>query len=835
MRESFCLAALLYRPGISALDALDKVESLIKDGFKWVLGGDIEKFFDSIDHDLLLSFVAERVSNPHVLKLIKEFLKTSVFENMSIHEEYFGITQGSVISPLLANIYLHHFDSELTAKGYHLIRYADDFVILEDSQERIGKALADTAAALRTLKLKLNEKKTKLLSVREGFVFLGYYIDFKGKGPSKKAITAISQKLREVNQADKNRNIGERIDDLKQIIRGWSTYFHICRGIEPENTPALIALIEISLELGDEENARKLLGKRRDFTIDQPDIWYRLGNLAQALGLKDEALNIFSQTLTLVPDHFKAKESLKQLQLVYEDVYSSIERLKMFIHFCPGLAQPYRDLAFCYAELGEYGLAQESYQKALKLDIGTEPEEKPITPLPSLKDLPPLVFSDEDASIFSALFKGREGIFARQWVDEKGRKGFSPVTHSLTLEDIKNHLSGKETLGLYLLNDEDQVYLAVIDVDIDQKALLEYAKDEETTLKLHHLTHQDAVRIASVCDDLKLQVLLEDSGYKGRHLWFFFANPIPAKLARIFLKFITEQAGKPSGGIHWEIFPNCDKLKGKRFGPLIKLPLGIHKRTNRRCLILDRESNPLPEQMTALSRIKHITQQTLEEILLTYTVKPNAAQLKTKESPLIKSLLSGCKVINHLVNKARETHYLNNSERLTLLYTLGHLGDKGKEYLHKAISNCINYDYNYTEKQITKMKSCPISCPRTKEKHEDIALVLGCNCEFNLPPKGYPSPVLHALKQPKTWPFQSLSRDTVIQDKKAIPEGINANLKRYIELRTQLGGIEKNIQRIEGEMSSYFDKAETDSVTTEYGLLERRRKAGNKFEWVIKL
>ena len=561
----FLSCSFAYRPGMSALDALNKVESLIKDGFKWVIDGDIEKFFDSIDHDLLLSFVAERVSDPHILKLIKELLKTSIFENMSIHEEYFGITQGSVISPLLANIYLHYFDRELTSKGYHLIRYADDFVILEDSQERIGKALADTAAALRALKLKLNEKKTKLLSVREGFVFLGYYIDFEGKGPSKKAIIVISRKIREVNQADKNRNIGERIEDLKQIIRGWSTYFHTCRGIEPENTPALIALIEISLDLGDEENARKLLGKRRDFTIDQPDVYYRLGHMAQALGLKDEALDTFSQALAITPDHFQAKESLKQLQLVDEDVYSSIERLKKLIHFCPDLAQPYRDLAFCYAELGEYGLAQESYQKALKLDIGTEPEEKPITPLPSLKDLPPLVFSDDDVFIFSSLFKGKEGVFARQWVDEKGRKGFSPVSRSLNMEDIKNHLDGKETLGLYLLSDEDQTHLAIIDVDIDQKALLEYAKDEETTTKLHHLTHQDAVRIASVCDVLKIPVLLEDSGYKGRHLWFFFANPLPAKLARIFLKFITERAGEPGGGIHWEIFPNCDKVKGKRF------------------------------------------------------------------------------------------------------------------------------------------------------------------------------------------------------------------------------------------------------------------------------
>jgi hypothetical protein len=109
------------------------------------------------------------------------------------------------------------------------------------------------------------------------------------------------------------------------------------------------------------------------------------------------------------------------------------------------------------------------------------------------------------------------------------------------------------------LDNEDRVSLAVIDIDINQKALLEYAKEDKETIKLHRLTHHDAMRIASVCDDLELPVLIEDSGYKGRHLWFFFDRPIPAKLARLLLKFIAERAGKPSSGIHWEVFPNYDR------------------------------------------------------------------------------------------------------------------------------------------------------------------------------------------------------------------------------------------------------------------------------------
>ncbi len=159
--KEFLDCSFAYRPGRSALVAIDRTEALIRNGSEWVLDGDIEKFFDSVDHDLLLGLLAERISDPVVLKLIKEFLKTGVFENMSMHEEYCGITQGSVISPLLANIYLQQFDLKIISKGYHLIRYADDFVILEDSRIKINEALNDSAAALKALKLNLNRDKPR--------------------------------------------------------------------------------------------------------------------------------------------------------------------------------------------------------------------------------------------------------------------------------------------------------------------------------------------------------------------------------------------------------------------------------------------------------------------------------------------------------------------------------------------------------------------------------------------------------------------------------------------------------------------------------------------------
>lgn len=832
----FLDCSFAYRPGRSALDAIKRVESLLKEVCQWVLDGDIEGFFDSIDRALLLGFVAESVSDASILKLIEAFLNAGVFEDMGLHDGYLGIAQGNVISPLLANIYLHRFDLALTHKGYHLIRYADDFVLLEDSQEKATKALADAAIALQTLKLNLNEKKTSLLHARSGFVFLGYYIDSRGKGPSKKAIEAIQRKLHDISVTHKDS--GEIIEDLKRSVRGWSNYFGGCRGLEPEDPCALIALIEISLEFDDGETARKLLEKGRSLPCENPDLRFEIGKLSERLDMPGEALDEYAQALALNPDHIQAKDAAKRLQLVDEDAHASIERLKRLIHLCPDLPQAYRDLACCYAELGEYGLAQESQSKALELESEQASKEKPLPEvfIPAAQPAP-LTYSQEDIALFLSLFRGNPKAYARQWVDEEGRRGFSPVDHPLDTTEIQSHLRGEETLGLYLMTAENRVYLSVIDVDISQKALLEYAKDKSRIAELQNLANQDAIKMSSVCDDLRIPPLLEDSGYKGRHLWFFFATAIEAKTARNLLKFICDRAGEPAGGIHWEIFPGSDKLRGKGLGSLIKLPFGIHKRTNRRCLLLDKRGHPLPDQMLALSQVAQITPQKVEEILLAYCIKPRASTEKGQQSPLVESLLSGCKVINHLVAKARDTHYLDNAERVTLLYTLGHLGQEGKDSLHKVISYCLNYDYDYTEKHIKKIKPYPISCARIQEKHEDIALDVGCNCTFRLPRKGYPSPILHAFQRTKVWPPKGITYnlETVASAKEEeTTTDINVKLKRYIEIKKQLAGIEKSLSRIEQEMSQFFDQAGTDTLLTEYGFLVRKKTA-NGLEWIIKL
>jgi len=838
--KEFLDCSFAYRPGRSALAAVARVETFVTDGCPWVFDADIESFFHSIDHGLLMQFLSQSLSDDRILDLVGRFLTAGVFEDMTLQEEYLGIVQGSVISPLLANVYLHPLDQELTDAGYHLIRYADDFVVLESTQERAAKSLADASHTLKELKLRLNEKKSRLLHSSEGFVFLGYHIDAKGKGASRKAVQAITHKMTEISRSNGRKNTEAKLEELTQCLRGWMSYFDTCRGIEPQDGFLLVTLLEASLESADEKSARRLLEKRKSLVIDDPDIHYRLGRAAQAMGMLDEALDEFAETLALQEHHIRAGDALRQIDLVDEDVYRSIERLRRLIHVSPGLPQPYRDLAQCYAEVGEYGLAKEAYLKASQMEGELDHDATPVPQvIPLAVEPSPLSFPDEDVSLFLSLFRGRDGCFARQWVDAKGRRGFYPEARSLAPEDIKAHLAGEQTLGFYLVTESDEVHVCVIDIDISQRVLLEYAADEERLAELQHQTTRYAARLAAVCDDLGIQTVVEDSGYKGRHLWFFLAAPVAARLVRRFLRFICDRSGDPPPGIHTEIFPTSDKVKAKGLGCLIKLPLGIHKRTGRRCLFLDRTGNPLPDQASVLTQVARLPERRIEEVLLAFATATAPSRVpKGQTSSLVASLLSGCQVVSYLVRKAERAHYLDNAERVTLLYTLGHLGQEGRDFLHKVIGNCINYDYEMTEKQIRKMKPYPISCARIREKHEDFVLDLDCNCKFKLPKNGYPSPILHAFGQTKTWPVSlaAAAEKADLPESEAGPRtgDLNQWLRQYIELRRQLRGVENSLGRVEEKMSQYFDGLGTDGVQTQYGLLERR-KSGDRLEWIIRM
>lgn len=216
-----------FRPGRGCKDALREVDRLLKLGYTWVVDIDIQSFFDTIVHELLMAEVGNKIADGRLLTLVGKFLRQGVLEEMKLWTPEKGTPQGAVISPLLANIYLHPVDVQMREAGYRMIRYADDMVILCESREEAEQALAELRRALEAKQLTLHPVKTKIVDAtqRPGFQFLGYDF-FEGRryprGPS---VKKLREQIRKRTRRNRSDNLETIIEHLNKVLRGWFEYF----------------------------------------------------------------------------------------------------------------------------------------------------------------------------------------------------------------------------------------------------------------------------------------------------------------------------------------------------------------------------------------------------------------------------------------------------------------------------------------------------------------------------------------------------------------------------------------------------------------------------------
>lgn len=218
-----------FRPNRSALGAIQRVEGYFKEGYQWVVEVDIKSFFDTVGHEKLIDLAAEEIADGRVLRLIRSFLTSGVMSEMETRYQTSGTPQGGVISPLLANIYLHPYDEKMTAEGYKVVRYADDVIILCRRKQAAERALERTKQILQTeLGLALSEEKTRIVHKSQPFEFLGYlfgrgYSDYKM--PRKRAIDSFKDKVRRITRRQQPKKLEEVISEINPVIRGWRNYF----------------------------------------------------------------------------------------------------------------------------------------------------------------------------------------------------------------------------------------------------------------------------------------------------------------------------------------------------------------------------------------------------------------------------------------------------------------------------------------------------------------------------------------------------------------------------------------------------------------------------------
>jgi RNA-directed DNA polymerase len=260
----FADCAYGYRPKRSAHDAVQSVHQAIRAGYTDVVDADLSKYFDTIPHPELLQCVARRIVDPHMLRLIKMWLTVAVVEEDAHGKQKIsggkgtrGTPQGGVISPLLANIYMHRYLRAWGERGKgqefraQLVNYADDFVIL--SRGYATEALEWTRWVMSQIGLTLNEQKTSLRNARrESFTFLGYTFgpmispktgrSYLGAAPSQKAIQGLRERLQHLLHRGNTAPRADVVKQLNQVLRGWQNYFcygSVARAYEAVNWSVL--------------------------------------------------------------------------------------------------------------------------------------------------------------------------------------------------------------------------------------------------------------------------------------------------------------------------------------------------------------------------------------------------------------------------------------------------------------------------------------------------------------------------------------------------------------------------------------------------------------------
>jgi RNA-directed DNA polymerase len=221
-----------FRPGRGCKDALREVDRLLKEGNTHVVDADLKSYFDTIPRDRLMAVVEGSISDSRVLALIDGFLRQEIMTEMARWQPAAGTPQGAVLSPLLANLYLHPLDLLMEQSGYRMVRYADDFVILCASEAQATAALRQIEAWVNANSLTLHPDKTRVgdsAQPGQGFDFLGYRFEAGRRLVRGKSLMAFKDKVRAKTGRSRGDSLERIVADLNPLMRGWFGYFKYAR------------------------------------------------------------------------------------------------------------------------------------------------------------------------------------------------------------------------------------------------------------------------------------------------------------------------------------------------------------------------------------------------------------------------------------------------------------------------------------------------------------------------------------------------------------------------------------------------------------------------------
>jgi hypothetical protein len=417
----------------------------------------------------------------------------------------------------------------------------------------------------------------------------------------------------------------------------------------------------------------------------------------------------------------------------------------------PAQAAPWQALLDLLAILGDRGrlaaalgsarraIDEEEYRRRVQ-EVGPPPglpadAEAVTSPFENLRT------RREALARYMGLFSGREDCFARQWANRaEGKSGYVPERRPFGPAELEEHLAGRRTYGIYLLQADARVRTAVLDADLAMKFRQPKltADDKRALLRERQYLVR---RILEVSRQAEARPLIEFSGGKGFHFWYFFDPPVAAGDARRALDRVRGTVAGDLQAFDIEVFPKQDSLSGKGLGNLVKLPLGVHRLTGKRSFFIECADRSNEAQLAFLSGVQPVDVKKLEEFLGASTpaeviAHPRVAKW-AQEFPELFALERCCPPLGHLIAACQGGKELSMREEKVLFHTVGFL-PRAKTLLHRLISAQSEYNPHLVDFKISRLRGKPLGCRRI---HSLLAFA-GDQCRFTRS-DDYPHPLLH--------------------------------------------------------------------------------------------
>ncbi len=316
---------------------------------------------------------------------------------------------------------------------------------------------------------------------------------------------------------------------------------------------------------------------------------------------------------------------------------------------------------------------------------------------------------------YMSLFGGREDAFARQWADRaKSSQGYVPVRRPMSATDIADHLKSRFTYGVYLLRADSTTRLGVIDADLIP-AFRKGRQDSDTRRRIYREKTFMMSRIKELSAGYRLTPLVEFSGGKGFHFWYCFQEPIPAARVRDLLNTIARQVSSDLSAFTLEIFPKQDRLGGKGFGNLVKLPLGIHRGSGKPSVFVDCADRGIDAQLDFLANVVPADPKALGNA---EKIEPKASvvahprwQQWTDDFPELARLCECCAPLGQIICLCREGRTPSQREERILFQTVGMLG-RAKTLMHHLYSFTPDYNPHWVDFRLSRLRGTPLGCRR---------------------------------------------------------------------------------------------------------------------------